>query len=259
MNNTAVSLPRPASLTLNRWVVLWGLMILVTILLMLSKESLPWAFKYPRAWQLPLAGWITVFMKWLINSFDLGLFTFKEFTRGMAWLVEQPYILVKSLLSTGFLRGVGSDAVQVFPRISWVALVAGVMLLGHYARDWKLALLVGACFGYLVIFGQWDSAMVTLSSIIIAVPIGIAGGMLLGILGHRSSGFRLVLIPILDLMQTVPVFAYLVPVLLLFGFSPVSAMIATIIYAMPPMVRVTLLALEHISAEIVEAGAMAGC
>jgi glycine betaine/proline transport system permease protein len=257
--SAVVTASKPSTPLVNRWLMLWLAAIAITVLLMLAKEWLPWAFKYPRAWQLPLAGWISDFMKWLINSFDLGLFTFKEFTRGIAWLVEQPYTLVKSMLSTGFLRGVGSDAVQVFPRISWVALIAGLMLLGHYAKDWKLAVLIGACFGYLVVFGQWDSAMVTLSSIIIAVPIGIVGGMLLGILGHRSAGFRLVLMPILDLMQTVPVFAYLVPVLLLFGFSPVSAMIATIIYALPPMVRVTLLALAQISAEVVEAGAMAGC
>ncbi|MCP4876771.1 MAG: ABC transporter permease subunit [Gammaproteobacteria bacterium] len=250
---------KPATLTVNRWLLLWTGMIVFTLLLMFARESLPWAFKYPRAWQLPLAGWISDFMKWLINSFDLGLFTFKDFTRWVAWMVEQPYRLVRSMLSTGFLSGVGSDAVLVFPRVSWVALLAGVMLLGHYAKDWKLAALVGACFAYLVVFGQWDSAMVTLSSIIIAVPIGIVGGMSLGILGHRSTLFRQFLIPILDLMQTVPVFAYLVPVLLLFGFSPVSAMIATIIYALPPMVRVTLLALEQISSEIVEAGAMAGC
>ncbi|MCP4979840.1 MAG: ABC transporter permease subunit [Gammaproteobacteria bacterium] len=250
---------KPATLTINRWLLLWTGMIVFTLLLMFARESLPWAFKYPRAWQLPLAGWISDFMKWLINSFDLGLFTFKDFTRWVAWMVEQPYRLVRSMLSTGFLSGVGSDAVLVFPRVSWVALLAGVMLLGHYAKDWKLAALVGACFAYLVVFGQWDSAMVTLSSIIIAVPIGIVGGMSLGILGHRSTLFRQFLIPILDLMQTVPVFAYLVPVLLLFGFSPVSAMIATIIYALPPMVRVTLLALEQISSEVVEAGAMAGC
>jgi glycine betaine/proline transport system permease protein len=198
-------------------------------------------------------------MKWLINDFDLGLFTFKEFTRSIAWLVEQPYLLVKSLLSTGFLSGVGSYAVQVFPRISWVALIAGAMLLGHYAQDWKLSLLAGACFSYLVVFGQWDSAMITLSSIIIAVPIGISGGLMLGIVGHRSPRFRAALIPVLDLMQTVPVFAYLVPVLLLFGFSPVSAMIATIIYSMPPMVRISLLALHQVSSEVVEAGSMAGC
>ena len=65
--------------------------------------------------------------------------------------------------------------------------------------------------------------------------------------------------PLLDLMQTVPVFAYLVPVLILFGFGPVAAMIATIIYAMPPMVRVTMLALAHVPKEVVEFGTMAGC
>lgn len=238
---------------------MWLLVIGCTILLMFAKEWLPWAFEYPHTWQLPLGGWITAFMKWLINSFDLGLFTFKELTRSIAWLVEQPYLLVKSFLSTGFLRGVGSYAEQIFPRISWVALIAGLMLLAHYAKDWKLSLLVGACFAYLVVFGQWDSAMITLSSIVIAVPIGIAGGLLAGIAAHRSRGFRLILMPVLDLMQTVPVFAYLVPVLLLFGFSPVSAMIATIIYAMPPMVRVTLLALSQVSTEVIEAGFMAGC
>ena len=141
--SAVVSAGRPATFTLNRWLLLWLGLIALTIVLMLGKEWLPLAFKYPRAWQLPLAGGITDFMKWLINSADLGLFTFKEFTRGLAWLVEQPYTLVKSMLSTGFLRGVGSNAVQVFPRISWVALLAGVMLLGHYARDWKLAALVG--------------------------------------------------------------------------------------------------------------------
>ena len=258
MTSTALTTFLPLRLRSNPWIMLWLAIIVGTFILLEFKDSLAWAFKYPRAWQLPLGGWITAFMKWLINSFDLGLFTFKELTRSMAWLIEQPYILVKSLLSTGFLRGVGSYAEQIFPRISWVALVAGVMLLGHYAKDWKLALLAGACFGYLVVFGQWDSAMVTLSSIIIAVPIGILGGMLLGISAHRSHRFRLVLTPILDLMQTVPVFAYLVPILLLFGFSPVSAMIATIIYAMPPMVRVTMLALSQVSTEVIEAGKMAG-
>jgi glycine betaine/proline transport system permease protein len=222
-------------------------------------DWLPWAIKYPKSWELPLSAYITTFMKWLINDFDLGLFTFKEFTRAIAWVVEQPYWLVKSLLSTGFLSGVGSYAEVVFPRLSWVAVIAGVILLGHYAKDWKLSLLVGTCFLYLVMFGQWDSAMVTLSSIAIAVPIGVVGGLFIGIVGFRSARFRMILIPILDLMQTVPVFAYLVPVLLLFGFGPVSAMIATIVYAMPPMVRVTLLALSQVGDEVIEAGTMAGC
>jgi glycine betaine/proline transport system permease protein len=259
MNDATLSGYLPLRFRSSPWISLWLAVLAGTIILMLAKESVPLAFKYPSAWKLPLDAWISSFMKWLINDLDFGLFTFKEFTRSIAWLIEQPYLLVKSLLSTGFLKGTGSYAEQVFPRLSWVALIAGVMLLAHYAKDWKLSLLVGACFFYLVLFGRWDSAMVTLSSIIIAVPIGIVGGLLMGIVGYRSPRFRMVLIPILDLMQTVPVFAYLVPVLLLFGFSPVSAMIATIIYALPPMVRVTLLALDQVSAEVVEAGSMAGC
>jgi glycine betaine/proline transport system permease protein len=131
--------------------------------------------------------------------------------------------------------------------------------MGHYARDWKLAALVGGCFLYLAVFGQWDSAMMTLSSIIVAVPIGVTGGLMLGILAHRSPWFEKVIRPVLDLMQTVPIFAYLVPILFLFGFSPVAAMTATIIYAMPPMVRVTMLALRQVAEEIVDFGRMVGC
>ena len=122
-----------------------------------------------------------------------------------------------------------------------------------------MAALVGGCLFYLAVFDKWDSAMVTLSSIFIAVPFGVAGGLMLGIAGFRSKKFELVLIPILDLMQTVPVFAYLVPILIMFGFSPVSAMIATIIYAMAPMVRVTMLALQKVPEEVIEAGRMTGC
>ena len=241
------------------WPLAWLAAVLLTALLFAVQDMVPWAFKYPREWVIPLRFWLTDFMKWLMDGFDLGLFTFRELTRSIAWVVEQPYWVVKSLLSTGFLKGQGSYAVEVFPRISWVALLTGIVLLGRYAKDWKLAALAGLCFLYLALFDQWNSAMETLSSIVIAVPFGVAGGLLLGIGAHRSRRFRLFLTPVLDLMQTVPVFAYLVPVLILFGFGPVAAMIATIIYAMPPMVRVTMLALGQVPGEINEAGSMTGC
>ena len=227
--------------------------------MMLFKDLLPWAFKYPRSWQIPISPWITKFTKWLINDLDFGLFTFKEFTRSISWLIEQPYWLVKSLIYSGFMKGVGSYAEQIFPRLSGLALIAGAILLGLYIKGWRLGVLMGICLGYLVIFGQWDSAMVTLSSIAIALPFGVAGGLWFGILAFRSRRLEKAINPILDLMQTTPVFAYLVPVLLLFGFGPVAAIIATIIYAMPPMVRVTLLALRQVPDEVKEAGLMVGC
>jgi glycine betaine/proline transport system permease protein len=250
---------RIKNLRVGPWFMIWVAAVAFTILLFLLRDKVPWAFKYPRSWIFPLRFWITDFVKWLLNSFDLGLFTFREFTRGIAWLIEQPYLFVRSLLSSGFMEGQGSDAVQIFPRLPWVAVIVLVAMIGRYARDWKLAALVASCFSYLAIFGQWDSAMVTLSSIVIAVPFGVLGGVLIGILGFKSNTFKAVIIPVLDLMQTVPIFAYLVPILILFGFGPVSAMIATIVYAMPPMVRVTLLAFSQVSEEIVEFGRMAGC
>jgi len=218
-----------------------------------------WMSKYPRQWTVPVKNWINQFMDWLLNEAALGPVSVKEITRGIAWLLDWPFTAATSLLSTGLLQGQGSAAVQLTPPLSWLAVIAVLVALAHYARDWKLALFVGLCFLYLALFGQWDSAMITLSSILIAVPFGVIGGLLIGIAGFRWPYLRRLIIPVLDLMQTVPVFAYLLPVLFLFGFGPVAAMIATIIYAMPPMVRITMLALDAVPAEITDFGRMAGC
>ncbi|MHA1190338.1 MAG: ABC transporter permease, partial [Alphaproteobacteria bacterium] len=107
--------------------------------------------------------------------------------------------------------------------------------------------------------GQWDSAMVTLASIVIAVPIGVASGLLVGIAACKVPWFGRIITPALDLMQTIPIFAYLVPILFLFGFGPVAALIATVIYATPPMVRITILSLKSVDPEIIDFGTMAGC
>ncbi|MDH3672618.1 MAG: ABC transporter permease subunit [Gammaproteobacteria bacterium] len=258
--NTAIALRGfRVGLRYSPWLLAWSAALALTLVLYLLKDIWPAAWHYPREWYIPLRFWISDFMKWLINDFDLGLFTFKEFTRSISWLLNWPLATAQALLSSGFRLVFGEQATVEIPRLSWIAVVALVAILGHYARSWGLALLVGMCFLYLAVFGQWDSAMVTLSSIIIAVPIGVALGLFVGIIGFRSRRAAAIIIPILDLMQTVPVFAYLVPVLFLFGFGPVAAMIATIIYATPPMVRCTMLSLGLVPAELVDFGRMAGC
>ena len=241
------------------WLIIWGMALLVTAVLYLFQDFWPWAVTYPEAWYIPLRYWVSDFMKWLVNSFDLGLFTFKEFTRSIAWLLEWPLDLAGGLLASGFKLVLGDETELYIPRLSWLAVTAAVALLGYQSGGLKLSLLVGGCFFYLVVFGQWDSAMVTLSSIVIAVPIGVVLGVFVGILGFRSPRAERFIIPTLDLMQTVPVFAYLVPVLFLFGFGPVAAMVATIIYATPPMVRCAMLSLKQVPTEIVEFGHMVGC
>mgnify|MGYP001104654213 CR=1 FL=1 len=214
---------------------------------------------YPEAWVIGLKDVVSAAMKWLVEEAAVGPVKFTDLTRGLAWLIEQPYELAKSVLATGFMDGVGRRAEQIVPPLSWLGVIAFVMALGHYAKSWGLALVVGLCFTYLAVFGQWESAMVTLASVVIAVPIGVAGGLWLGILAYRHRSFERVLSPVLDLMQTIPIFAYLVPILFMFGFGPVSALVATVIYAMPPMVRITTLALKGVDPEIKDFATMTGC
>ena len=112
---------------------------------------------------------------------------------------------------------------------------------------------------YFAIFGMWNSTMLSLASITFAVPVGLAVGLGLGILSFRHPRFKEALTVVLDLMQTVPFFSYMVPIVVLFGVSPVGAMVATIIFSVPPMVRITDIALRSVPAETVDFGTMAGC
>ena len=259
MTSTATAtMPRPASRP-RSGLALWAAALTVLAALWYVGTLVPWLSSYPDSWIVPLRYWVSDLMRWVVKDATLGLFTVKEMTRGIAWLLGLPLQACIHLLSKGIVIPLPGEASLTLPPLPWFGVLVAMTFGAWRVGDRKLALLVFIGFGYLAAFGQWNSAMVTLSSILVGVPIGVLLGATLGILGYRSDRFVRVLTPVLDLMQTVPVFAYLVPVLFLFGFGPVSAMIATIIYATPPMVRVTLLALRSIPPEIIEYGHMAGC
>jgi len=224
-----------------------------------AKPLAPAAFDYPKAYIIKLAKWISTAMKWLINEASFGLFSFTDLTRFVSAVLDVPYTLAASLLSTGFLEGSGSSAVQIVPPLPWVAVVGLVMLLGHWLGGRRLALLAGGCFLFLAVFGQWTSAMITLASILVAAPLGVLFGLLFGVAAWRWRWVERMVMPLLDLMQTIPVFAYLVPVLFLFGFGPTAAVIATLIFATPPMTRIAVLALRGVPGEIIDLGHMVGC
>ncbi|WP_120499166.1 proline/glycine betaine ABC transporter permease [Roseovarius sp. EL26] len=243
--------------------ITWGLVAFTIILGVYGRDlakdlDARWLVKFPSAWVVPFKTYISDGMRWLIEDAAIGSLAFTDVTRAIAWLIEQPYQFVLSLLASGFVSGQGASAQMLLPAVSWIVVIAAIVAMGHYCRDWGLAMLVGACFAYLAIFGQWESAMVTLASVLIAVPIGAGGGLLLGIWAYRRPLGEKVISPVLDLMQTIPIFAYLVPILFMFGFGPISALVATIIYATPPMVRITIMALKSVDPEIVDFGRMAG-
>jgi len=234
------------------WTLIWPAAVLFVAVLYLIPSIAPWAVKYPTEAIVPVADWTSVLMNWLKVNFSW-------FTRGLTEIFNVPLNWAFSLLAKGWKFGTGADA-WILPRLSWIGVCAAFAILGYGLGGLRLAALAGGCMLYIAMFGQWDSAMLTLALIVISVPVCIVLGLALGIVAFRVPAIdRLIMTPMLDLMQTMPTFAYLIPMLLLFGNSPVSGMIATAIFAMPPMVRATILALQRVPSEIDDFGEMAGC
>lgn len=253
------ALPAPIYATASPRLI-WGIALsLAAILWLWGQTVAPFAFEYPKALQIPAARWIGGAINWLVKEAAIGPIAFADITRLIADVIDLPYRATLALLATGLLSGEGSSAIQLWPPLPWVAVVGLLALIGLYAGGIPLALTVAACMTFIAVFGQWQSAMITLSSIIVAVPLGVAGGLFLGIAAARRPWLDRAMKPFLDLMQTMPVFAYLVPILILFGFGPTAAIVATLIYAMPPMIRITTLALQRVPSEIHDLGRMVGC
>lgn len=237
---------------IQRWLVIWVLALAAVLVMFLLQDMLPWAVNYPVEAVVPVADWVSALMGWIKSNLSW-------LTRSVTAVLGVPLDFALNLLAKNFKFGHGADAF-VLPRLSWVGVCAVAFLAGHAAGGRKLSLLVGGCFLYIALFGQWTSAMLTLALISIAVPFCILTGLFAGIWAWRTPwAERLVVSPALDLMQTIPTFAYLIPMLLLFGNSPVSAMIATAIFATPPMVRATMLGLSRVPSEIDDFSEMAGC
>lgn len=254
--------PRP--LRLRRGFPIAFIVVTTGVLASLSarvseRDGFEWFRSFPKEWVRSPTAPISSATKWLVNDATFGLFSFTQLTRGIAFLVDKPYSWALAVLSKGFVQGVGRRADQLLPSLSWIAVIVIVVMIARRTGGWRLAILTGGLFAYLVVFGQWSSAMVTLASMVIAVPFGVLIGLGIGLRSYRSARFERVVTPVLDLMQTIPTFAYLVPILFFFGFGPVAALVATIIYAMPPMVRNTTLALRGVASDVKDFGLMIGC
>ncbi|MER9601163.1 ABC transporter permease subunit [Mesorhizobium sp. M0243] len=240
--------PRPIQV----WLLIWAAALTVVLVVLLLQDRLPWAVNYPASAVVPVADWVSALMRWIKSNLSW-------LTRSITAVLGVPLDFALNLLAKNFKIGHGADA-YILPRLSWVGVCAAAFLAGHAVGGRKLSLLVGGCFLYIALFGQWTSAMLTLALISIAVPFCIVTGLFAGIWAWRKPwAERLIVSPALDLMQTIPTFAYLIPMLLLFGNSPVSAMIATAIFATPPMVRATMLGLSRVPSEIDDFSEMAGC
>ena len=117
----------------------------------------------------------------------------------------------------------------------------------------RLAIFTAICMTFVGYLGMWDDTMTTLSMVICSVLFCAVVGIPLGIMSGRSDRFELLLRPLLDAMQTTPTFVYLVPVVMLFSIGTVSGILATIVFALPPIIRLTSLGIRQVHPELVEA------
>ncbi|WP_116140024.1 ABC transporter permease [Trinickia diaoshuihuensis] len=135
----------------------------------------------------------------------------------------------------------------------WLVLAAVGLLGWHASRRIGVALMFVALLYLIGCFGLWDKLMQTFALMFVATMISVALGVPIGIVAASSRRLRRVLLPVLDVMQTLPSFVYLIPVLMLFGLGKVPAIFATVVYALPPLIRLTDLGIRHVDGEIVEA------
>ncbi|UCH40419.1 MAG: ABC transporter permease subunit [Gammaproteobacteria bacterium] len=210
---------------------------------------------------------------WLIDVWDPDIEEYEEkplmnqFTRSASGLILFMIEFVREVLLGGvntIVTFTGWDWATEnewarWPALPWTVVAGGAAILGYALKGPRLAMFAGFTFVYIAIFGQWEPSMETLSFVLIAAPISVLLGLVLGVWAFRNKTVEMVLNPILNVMQIMPHFSYLVPVVVFFSIGDQAGAIATVIYATPPMVRLTILGLKKLSPEVAEAGLMSGC
>ncbi len=179
---------------------------------------------------IPLDAWVSQFVEWLVDNY-------RHVFQVIKWPIEQT------------LNGFDTGLNAIPPII--VILIIGV-------AAWRFSGIALGIFSiitmtFIGLLGLWEDAMTTLAMVLSAVIFCGVVGIPLGIIAGRNDRFESALRPVLDAMQTTPAFVYLVPIVMLFSVGNVAGVLATIIFAVPPIVRLTSLGIRQVHPELVEA------
>jgi len=181
--------------------------------------------------RIPIGEWVDAMVDWL--------------TINLEWMFDGIADVLGSLIDAL------EAALQFPPALVTIAVLA---LIALFARNWKFGAFTALSFGLIATMGQWDAAMSTLALVLVASVLAVLIGLPLGIIAARNQTFSSILRPVLDFMQTMPSFVYLIPAIIFFGIGKVPGVVATIVFSMPPGARLTELGLRQVDAEVVEAG-----
>ncbi|MBT8345344.1 MAG: proline/glycine betaine ABC transporter permease [Desulfofustis sp.] len=179
---------------------------------------------------IPLDTWITDFIDWLVEGY-------RWFFQIIKWPVEVT------------LTGIEQGITAVPPLL--VIIVLGVV--AWRVSGIKLGIFTVVTLIFIGLLGLWEDTMITLAMVLCSVVFCTIAGIPLGILAGRSDRFEMAMRPMLDAMQTTPAFVYLVPIVMLFSIGNVAGVLATIVFALPPIIRLTSLGIRQVHPELVEA------
>ncbi len=193
-------------------------------------------FDFPEIFNFPLVEWINIAVDWvtvtlapLFDVITVAIRTPLVYIERFLWLIPWWVLIL-------ILAGIAWKAAK-----HWVAMVTVIGLV------------------FIGLVGLWDHTMTTLAIIVTSVFVSVLIGIPLGIIAAKNDRCEQFIRPVLDGMQTMPSFVYLIPAVFFFGLGKVPAVVATFIYAVPPSIRLTNLGIRQVSAETVEAGRAFGC
>ena len=199
------------------------------------------------------------------------LFIFAAAVGGGVWMARRrdsvPWLVVTGLVAWAAVVSLYEP--WHIPALPWIVIAGLFGVTGWKLGGWRLALLAVGFILYSAFIGEpaeklgaetrWDKTMITLSAVLVAVPIAAFIGGALGLIAAKRRRVEQFLIPIMNLTQAFPHFTFLIPIAVFVGLSHKAGVIATIAYAIPPMARLTILGIQGISSEIIDAGVMGGC
>ncbi len=187
--------------------------------------------EFPRFLNIPLADWVDRFMDWILTNFS-GVFDAIGHTLLMMLLnIERFFLWIPW----------------------WLVVIFVGILAWRVMRKWTMGVVMALLLVLIGSFGYWKLAMMTLALTTSAVVVSLAIGIPLGILMAKSDLAEVIIRPVLDAMQTMPSFVYLIPALMLFGLGKVPALFATLIYSVPPVIRLTNVGIRQVSQDTIEA------
>ncbi|GAA3606311.1 proline/glycine betaine ABC transporter permease [Marihabitans asiaticum] len=188
----------------------------------MNEESFP---------RIEIGEWASQVLDWLTDNAEA---VFDALSAAMGWVIQ---LLVDILLAPPVLV-----MILIFALIAW------------FVRSWQLALGTLVSFALIASMRQWENAMLTLALVLVATIVAVGIAVPIGIAAARNDRVSAVVKPLLDFMQTMPAFVYLIPAIIFFSVGVVPGLFATVIFALPPGVRFTELGIRQVDSETVEAG-----